>query len=102
MVGTGRLALPRLRDSQFLGSADSLLTTCPKSAKVLKMRTLLGITVAIAIWFFVAQLRAAPPSADASTAEIVKAMNFQNQQLKRIADSLAIISGQQPGWKLPK
>lgn len=47
-------------------------------------------------------LTLAAPSTQDSTAELVKAMNIQNQQLKRIADSLAIISGQQPGWKLPK
>jgi hypothetical protein len=35
-------------------------------------------------------------------AEIVKALNVQNQQLSRIATSLEKISGQQPGWKLPK
>jgi hypothetical protein len=35
-------------------------------------------------------------------AEIVKALNIQNQQLSRIATSLEKISGQQPGWKLPK
>lgn len=35
-------------------------------------------------------------------AEIVKALNIQNQQLDRIADSLERISGEQPGWKLPK
>jgi hypothetical protein len=35
-------------------------------------------------------------------AEIVKALNEQNRQLARIATSLEKISGQQPGWKLPK
>jgi hypothetical protein len=48
----------------------------------------------------VLSLKAAPPVQD-STAEIVKALNIQNQQLDRIADALERISGQQPGWKLP-
>lgn len=33
--------------------------------------------------------------------EIIKALNIQNQQLDRIADSLERISGQQPGGKVP-
>jgi hypothetical protein len=44
----------------------------------------------------------AASSSPKSDPEVIKALNIQNQQLDRIADSLERISGQQPGWKLPK
>lgn len=41
-------------------------------------------------------------AATGSDQEVAKALREQNQQLARIATSLEKISGQQPGWKLPK
>ena len=59
----------------------------------------IGCLLGIAMWVFPQNVQAATPD---STAEIVKAINIQNQQLARIATSLEIISGQKQGWKLPK
>lgn len=103
MVGTGRLALPRLNDSRSLGSADSRLTTCPKSATVLKMKKLL-VPVAIVGLLTISQFIPVLTVKGASTSdtEVVKALQEQNKQLARIAASLERISGQQPGWKLPQ
>jgi uncharacterized protein (UPF0210 family) len=66
------------------------------------MKALFAVLAIFLVAYCVVRLNAAPtPTTGESTAEIVKAMNYQNQQLKRIADSLERISGQQPGWKLP-
>jgi hypothetical protein len=66
--------------------------------KILVPAAIVGLMV-VTQYIPVLTVKAASNASDEQ--EIVKALNIQNQQLKRIADSLAIISGQQPGWKLP-
>jgi hypothetical protein len=39
---------------------------------------------------------------ESSNSAVADALREQNKQLARIAASLERISGQQPGWKLPK
>jgi outer membrane lipoprotein-sorting protein len=58
------------------------------------MKTLLIVAITLIVIFTM--------GAAQSDERVTEALREQNKQLSRIAASLERISGQQPGWKLPR
>lgn len=56
------------------------------------------VWVAVLVFISLAVMGGSVITPDANT----KQLEETNRQLKRIADSLEIISGQRSGWKIPK